>query len=130
MTTVILVLLCLAIAGRELYLASDKRLPRAQEELGELRKQLTELAKRHEALKAEVAAGREPSGIPIPQPQRSVPGLEADRRSFPDDGGRTDRLRCSSVKRGLQPGWESFSWFWQARAPRAAGPPIFIPTSF
>jgi len=91
MTTVILVLLCLAIAGRELYLASDKRLPRAQEELGELRKQLTELAKRHEALKAEVAAGREPSGIPIPQPSREdVPADVLDRLEAV--GGHVERL--------------------------------------
>lgn len=34
MTTVILVLLCLAIAGRELYLASDKRLPRPRRSCG------------------------------------------------------------------------------------------------
>ncbi|MFD0905446.1 hypothetical protein [Actinomadura sediminis] len=68
MTTVILVLLCLAIAGRELYLASDKRLPRAQAELRELRAQLAELARRHESLQADVAEVAAP-GIPIPQPE-------------------------------------------------------------
>ncbi|MBE1533854.1 hypothetical protein [Actinomadura algeriensis] len=68
MNTVILVLLCLAIAGRELYLASDKRLPRAQAELRELRAQLAELARRHDALQVDVAEAAAPSGIPIPQP--------------------------------------------------------------
>ncbi|WP_067456608.1 hypothetical protein [Actinomadura macra] len=68
MTTVILVLLCLAIAGRELYLASDKRLPRAQAELRELRTQVAELSKRYETLRTEVDASGEPSGIVIPHP--------------------------------------------------------------
>ncbi|MEV5824343.1 hypothetical protein AB0L25_02060 [Spirillospora sp. NPDC052242] len=75
MTTVILVLLCLAIAGRELYLASDKRLPRAQAELRELRAQLAELARRHESLQADVAEVAAP-GIPIPQPDRSPDVLD------------------------------------------------------
>lgn len=68
MTTVVLVLLCLAIAGRELYLASDKRLPRAQAELRELRGQVSELARRHDALKTVVDEATEPAGIPIPPP--------------------------------------------------------------
>ncbi|WP_026403613.1 hypothetical protein [Actinomadura rifamycini] len=75
MTTVILVLLCLAIAGRELYLASDKRLPRAQVELRELRAQLAELTRRHESLQADVAEVAAP-GIPIPQPDRSPDVLD------------------------------------------------------
>ena len=67
MSTVVLVLLCLAIAGRELYLASDKRLPRAQAELRELRSQLAELGRRHEALRAEVErAAAEAPAITIP----------------------------------------------------------------
>ncbi|TDB73053.1 hypothetical protein E1264_41620 [Actinomadura sp. KC216] len=70
MTTLILVLLCLAIGGRELYLASDKRLPRAQAELRELRNQVSELARRHEALAAVVDEATEPAGIPIPPPPR------------------------------------------------------------
>ncbi|QXJ24171.1 hypothetical protein AGRA3207_005441 [Actinomadura graeca] len=68
MTTVILVLLCLAIAGRELYLSSDKRLPRALAELRELRTQVADLSKRHETLRAEVDAAGEPPGIAIPHP--------------------------------------------------------------
>lgn len=40
--TVILILLCLAIAGRELIIASDKRLPRAQADIAELRRRLDE----------------------------------------------------------------------------------------
>ncbi|WP_019634962.1 hypothetical protein [Actinomadura atramentaria] len=67
MTTVILVLLCLAIAGREMYLASDKRLPRAQEELRRLRKQVTELAARQDALE------REPVPTALPEPPPPVP---------------------------------------------------------
>ncbi|MFC5181772.1 hypothetical protein [Actinomadura harenae] len=53
-TTVILVLLCLAIAGRELYLASDKRLPRAQAELRELRDRVIELTRRQDAMRADM----------------------------------------------------------------------------
>ncbi|MFB4319022.1 hypothetical protein [Actinomadura sp. 21ATH] len=68
MTTVVLVLLCLAIAGRELYLASDKRLPRAQAELRELRSRIHELGKRHDALQAELAELRDTPAITIPQP--------------------------------------------------------------
>ncbi|MFD0691785.1 hypothetical protein [Actinomadura fibrosa] len=96
MTTVILVLLCLAIAGRELYLASDKRLPQAQAELRQLRSQVAELSKRHEALRAEVAAAAsEPSGIPIPQPQPpaqpdGVPVQALDRLEAV--GGKVERL--------------------------------------
>ncbi|MFF5264767.1 hypothetical protein ACFY4C_38090 [Actinomadura viridis] len=76
MTTVVLVLLCLAIAGRELYLASDKRLPRAQAELRELRAQVSELARRHDALQAEVAETAERTGIAIP-PQPPPGSLHA-----------------------------------------------------
>ncbi|RFU43327.1 hypothetical protein DZF91_01735 [Actinomadura logoneensis] len=53
-TTVILVLLCLAIAGRELYLASDKRLPRAQAELRELRDRVADLTRRQDAMRADL----------------------------------------------------------------------------
>ncbi|XVQ10297.1 hypothetical protein ACQP1W_48635 [Spirillospora sp. CA-255316] len=79
MSTVILVLLCLAIAGRELYLASDKRLPRAQAELRELRSQLAELGRRHDALRTEVEqAAAEAPAITIPQvppqPPQPPPG--------------------------------------------------------
>ncbi|GAA3931710.1 hypothetical protein GCM10023085_11280 [Actinomadura viridis] len=75
MTTVVLVLLCLAIAGRELYLASDKRLPRAQAELRELRAQVSELGRRHDALQAEVAETAERTGIAIPpSPPQPPPG--------------------------------------------------------
>ncbi|QFG21687.1 hypothetical protein [Actinomadura sp. WMMB 499] len=92
MITVILVLLCLAIAGRELYLASDKRLPRAQAELRELRGQLAELARRHEALQADVAEAAAPSGIPIPQPDHTPPDV-LDR--FDALGDRVERLEKS-----------------------------------
>ncbi|GAA0233875.1 hypothetical protein GCM10009527_032940 [Actinomadura nitritigenes] len=91
MTTVILVLLCLAIAGRELYLASDKRLPQAQADVRELRAQLSELVKRHEALKTEVAAAAEPSGIPIPQPLPDGASAEILDR-LETFSGRIDRL--------------------------------------
>ncbi|MEU5882766.1 hypothetical protein [Spirillospora sp. NPDC047279] len=77
MTTVILVLLCLAIAGRELYLASDKRLPRAQAELRDLRVQVAELSKQLGALQTKVS---EPAGIPIPQPPaEGTPAETLDR---------------------------------------------------
>ncbi|WP_242900637.1 hypothetical protein [Actinomadura terrae] len=79
MTTVILVLLCLAIAGREFYIASDKRLPRAQADLRDLRTQLAELSKRHETLQSEVAASAVPSGIPIPQPASDMSDLVESR---------------------------------------------------
>ncbi|MFC9976297.1 hypothetical protein ACFVH6_35930 [Spirillospora sp. NPDC127200] len=85
MTTVVLVLLCLAIAGRELYLASDKRLPRAQEEIRELRAQLADLAKRHEALQAEVGAPAIEAARPGPPPDGVLDEVEAL-------GGRVDRL--------------------------------------
>ncbi|TDD61123.1 hypothetical protein [Actinomadura rubrisoli] len=91
MTTVILVLLCLAIAGRELYLASDKRLPRAQAELSDLRNQVNELSKRQEALRADVTAADTPSGIPIPQPpSEGVSGQILDRLEAA--AGRVERL--------------------------------------
>ncbi|WP_433333243.1 hypothetical protein [Spirillospora sp. CA-294931] len=86
-TTVVLVLLCLAIGGRELYLASDKRLPRALTEIRDLRVQLTELSKRHEALRADI--GDEPSGIPIPHPGEA-PSEVLDRLEATT--GRLDRL--------------------------------------
>ncbi|RKS72223.1 hypothetical protein BZB76_5044 [Actinomadura pelletieri DSM 43383] len=91
MTTVILVLLCLAIAGRELYLASDKRLPRAQAELRELRGQVSELARRHDALKAVVDEATEPAGIPIPPQQSEDPPTEIVDR-LDSITGRVERL--------------------------------------
>ncbi|MFC6882860.1 MULTISPECIES: hypothetical protein [Actinomadura] len=91
MTTVILVLLCLAIAGRELYLASDKRLPRAQAELRELHGQVAELAKRHEALQAEVAAAAEP-GIAIPQPLVGEPAVAEAAERLASLTGRVEHL--------------------------------------
>ncbi|WP_344906379.1 hypothetical protein [Actinomadura meridiana] len=91
MTTVILVLLCLAIGGRELYLASDKRLPRAQAELRELRGQVAELARRHEALAAVVDEATEPAGIPIPPPQQEAPPSEVLER-LDSVTGRVERL--------------------------------------
>ncbi|TDC39598.1 hypothetical protein E1281_38650 [Actinomadura sp. KC345] len=91
MTTVVLVLLCLAIAGRELYLASDKRLPRAQAELRDLRSQLSELARRHEALKTVVDEATEPAGIPIPPPQPEAPPSDVLDR-LDTVSGRVDRL--------------------------------------
>ncbi|MFI0409979.1 hypothetical protein [Actinomadura sp. 3N508] len=92
MTTLILVLLCLAIGGRELYLASDKRLPRAQAELRELRSQVSELVRRHEALSAVVNEATEPAGIPIPPPPRpEVPDTDVlDRLDALT--GRVERL--------------------------------------
>ncbi|MFC0041446.1 hypothetical protein [Actinomadura rayongensis] len=72
MTTVFLVLLCLAVAGREMYLSFDKRLPRAQDELTRLRKQVNDLAGRQDALErdrpepvpdAVPAAPPEPAGL-------------------------------------------------------------------
>ncbi|MFC5752105.1 hypothetical protein [Actinomadura rugatobispora] len=89
MSTVILVLLCLAIAGRELYLASDKRLPRAQAELRELRSQLAELGRRHDTLRADVEqAAAEAPAITIPQaPPQPPPGsLYAPERPTPPPG--------------------------------------------
>ncbi|MEV5575565.1 hypothetical protein AB0L06_36475 [Spirillospora sp. NPDC052269] len=68
-TTVILVLLCLAIAGRELYLASDKRLPRAQAELRELRDRVVELTRRQDAMRADLdqsVQGPPPEALPQP----------------------------------------------------------------
>ncbi|TDC73439.1 hypothetical protein [Actinomadura sp. 7K507] len=91
MTTVVLVLLCLAIAGRELYLASDKRLPRAQAELRDLRSQVSELARRHEALKTVVDEATEPAGIPIPPPQPEAPPADVLDR-LDTVTGRVDRL--------------------------------------
>ncbi|WP_433476905.1 hypothetical protein ACQPZP_07510 [Spirillospora sp. CA-142024] len=91
MTTVILVLLCLAIAGRELYLASDKRLPQAQAELRNLRKQLNELAREHDALKQVVDEATEPVGIPIPPPQPEGPPTDLVER-LDSVTGRVDRL--------------------------------------
>ncbi|SEG93096.1 hypothetical protein SAMN04489712_13711 [Thermomonospora echinospora] len=46
MTTWIVILLCLAVAGRELYLAFDRRLPQAQAEIVYLRDQVAELSRR------------------------------------------------------------------------------------
>ena len=91
MSTVVLVLLCLAIAGRELYLASDKRLPRAQAELRDLRSQLSELARRHEALKTVVDEATEPAGIPIPPPQPEAPPSDVLDR-LDTVSGRVDLL--------------------------------------
>lgn len=79
MTTVILVLLCLAIAGRELYLASDKRLPRAQAELRQLRRQLDDLARDHQTLKTVVDEATEPAGIPIPPQTQEAPAEVLER---------------------------------------------------
>ncbi|RFS85069.1 hypothetical protein D0T12_13285 [Actinomadura spongiicola] len=91
MTTVILVLLCLAIAGRELYLASDKRLPRAQAELRELRGQVSELARRHDTLKAVVDEATEPAGIPIPPQHPEDPPTDLLDR-LDSITGRVERL--------------------------------------
>ncbi|WP_067485680.1 hypothetical protein [Actinomadura hibisca] len=89
MTTVVLVLLCLAIAGRELYLASDKRLPRAQEELRELRAQLADLTKRHESLQAEVTGPAIEPAQPAVRPAAPPDDL-LDRVGALDD--RVERL--------------------------------------
>jgi hypothetical protein len=91
MTTVILVLLCLAIAGLELYLASDKRLPQAQAELRSLRKQLTDLAREHDALKREVDEATEPVGITIPPTQPEGPPNDIVER-LDAVTGRVERL--------------------------------------
>ncbi|MBW8485820.1 hypothetical protein [Actinomadura parmotrematis] len=71
-TTVILFLICLAIGARELYLASDKRLPRAQADLRDLRAKVADLAKRHEALQAQVA-DTAPVVAPEAEPARPSP---------------------------------------------------------
>ncbi|WP_026415166.1 hypothetical protein [Actinomadura oligospora] len=77
-TTVILVLLCLAIAGRELYLASDKRLPRAQAELRELRDRVADLTRRQDAMRADLDRSvqapppeepPQPLGVEAPSPE-------------------------------------------------------------
>ncbi|REE96286.1 hypothetical protein [Thermomonospora umbrina] len=76
--TWILILLCLAIAGRELYMAYDRRLPRAQAEIQELRAQVAELGRRLEE-------GGGASATPRPPvPEESVPGPPAPRP--PADG--------------------------------------------
>lgn len=90
MTTVILVLLCLAIAGRELYLASDKRLPRAQAELRQLRRQLDDLARDHQTLKTVVDEATEPAGIPIPPQTQEAPAEVLERLDTVT--GRVERL--------------------------------------
>ncbi|MEV4257302.1 hypothetical protein AB0J52_29450 [Spirillospora sp. NPDC049652] len=71
-TTVILVLLCLAIAGRELYLASDKRLPRAQAELRELRDRVADLTRRQDAMRADLDRS-----VQAPPPEAPVPDRPA-----------------------------------------------------
>ncbi|MEU6040893.1 hypothetical protein ABZ801_36425 [Actinomadura sp. NPDC047616] len=81
MTTLILVLLCLAIAGRELYLASDKRLPRAQAELRRLDDEVARLAEGLDAVRAQAAA-RPPDAPPAPPAVPSVPPVAAE----PDAG--------------------------------------------
>ncbi|MFB4311322.1 hypothetical protein [Actinomadura sp. GTD37] len=90
MTTVILVLLCLAIAGRELYLASDKRLPRAQADLRQLHRQLDDLARDHQALKTVVDEATEPAGIPIPPQPEGTPSDVVER--LDSVTGRVERL--------------------------------------
>ncbi|MCP2337024.1 hypothetical protein [Actinomadura rupiterrae] len=83
-TTVILVLLCLAIAGRELYLASDKRLPRAQAELRELRDRVADLTRRQDALRAEVDRS-------IQSPASELRPVEVSGTP-PEQSGRLDDL--------------------------------------
>ncbi|CND82270.1 Uncharacterised protein [Mycobacterium tuberculosis] len=90
MTTVILVLLCLAIAGRELYLASDKRLPRAQEDLRILQDRLDRLARDHQDLKTVVDNATEPAGIPIPPQPAEPPAAVLDK--LDSVTGRVERL--------------------------------------
>ncbi|MFA1548685.1 hypothetical protein [Actinomadura chokoriensis] len=90
MNTVILVLLCLAIAGRELYLASDKRLPRVQGDLRQMRRQLEDLAKDHQALKTVVDEATEPAGIPIPSLPEEPPAEVLEK--LESVTGRVERL--------------------------------------
>lgn len=72
--TVILILLCLAIAGRELFNASDKRLPRAQAEIAELRQRLDERDQVLRDLQSRLPAS--PDGHGHADPVEVVPGTE------------------------------------------------------
>lgn len=71
--TVILILLCLAIAGRELYMAFDRRLPDAQAEIRDLRGRVDELSRgieepppEDQAESAEeIHGGARPAGGPL-----------------------------------------------------------------
>ncbi|RAY15565.1 hypothetical protein DPM19_07150 [Actinomadura craniellae] len=76
--TYIVVLLCLAIAGRELYLAFDRRLPNTQADLRALRGEVRGLDERVGELYTRLAGGREADPAPL-----------ADR---PDTGDRIDEL--------------------------------------
>ncbi|MGK5558372.1 hypothetical protein ACSNOI_42905 [Actinomadura kijaniata] len=87
-TTIALVLVCLAVAGRELYLAFDKRLPRAQAELRELRTQVAELARRHETLRAEVTGPEERPA----EPPAEEPLPDETRQALETLGDRVERL--------------------------------------
>ncbi|MBA9003427.1 hypothetical protein [Thermomonospora cellulosilytica] len=64
MSTWILILLCLAVAGRELYLAFDRRLPQAQEEIRRLRARVDELERRPDTA---TVPEEEPEDEPEPQ---------------------------------------------------------------
>ncbi|GLZ14405.1 hypothetical protein Acsp04_46400 [Actinomadura sp. NBRC 104425] len=97
MTTLILVLLCLAIAGRELYLASDKRLPRAQAELRRLDDEVVRLAEGLEAVRAQVAAlpPHAPSNVPAAPaapPVAAEPDAGTVHEMFDRLGAIEDRL--------------------------------------
>ncbi|TNY37324.1 hypothetical protein [Thermomonospora catenispora] len=75
MSTWIWILLCLAIAGRELYLAFDRRLPQAQEEIRRLRARVDELERQS------VTAPASPRG-----PEEPPPGPQADPQADPQAG--------------------------------------------
>lgn len=79
MTTVVLILLCLAIAGRELYLAFDRRLPQAQAEIRELRGRVEELTRLLEQAPPETAQEDEPAESAEP----AAPADEAEQAPEP-----------------------------------------------
>lgn len=93
MTTLTVVLLCLAIAGRELYLAFDKRLPRAQAELRLLHGEVARLTEKLDAVRAEAAARPPDAAAAAPAPAEPDAGVVHelfDRLGAIED--RLDRL--------------------------------------
>ncbi|WP_018655972.1 hypothetical protein [Actinomadura flavalba] len=85
--TVVLVLLCLAIAGREVYMAFDRRLPRAERDIRTLRAQVAELGARLERPSG-------PETVPVAPPQPDGVAAPGDDRL----GGVHDRLAAVDAR--------------------------------